>query len=156
MQPLQSDSRLSDAKHNSITLAAAAARNVDAAIPLRSANTELPSAIELRTTAPPIAAILQLQNRISTPKRKNNDFEALFFLKGFFLRKIIHAKMKKSAAKAPFATCNNLHANLYIQIASIIHESEAFVGGFLQIPLVEEMKTKLSCEVSFKIQEVKK
>ena len=38
MQPLQCDSRLSDAKHNSITLAATAARNDDAAIPLRSAN----------------------------------------------------------------------------------------------------------------------
>ena len=77
MQPLQCDSRLSDAKHNSITLAAAAARNVDAAIPVRSADTEFQNAIELRTTAPEIAAILQLQNRISTPKRKNDDFEAL-------------------------------------------------------------------------------
>ena len=62
------------------TLAAAAARNVDAAIPRRSANTELQSAIELHTRAPQIAAILQLQNRISTPKRKNDDFEALFTL----------------------------------------------------------------------------
>ena len=74
MQPLQCDSQLSDAKHNSITLAAAAARNVDAAIPLRSANTELQSANELRTTAPQIARILQLQNRISTPWAENRRF----------------------------------------------------------------------------------
>ena len=47
-------------------------------------------------------------------------------------------------------------ANPNIQIASLIHENEAFVRGFLQIPLVEEMKTKLSCEASFKFQEVKK
>ena len=35
-------------------------------------------------------------------------------------------------------------------------ENKAFVRGFLQIPRVEEMKTKLSCEASFKFQEVKK
>ena len=70
MQPLQCDSRLSDAKHNSITLAAAAARDLDTAIPLRSADTELRNAIELRTTAPQIAAILQLQNRISKADAK--------------------------------------------------------------------------------------
>ena len=78
MQPLQCDSRLSDAKHNSITLAAAATRNDDATIPLRFANIELQNAKELRTTAPQIATIFQLQNRISTPKRKNDDFEARF------------------------------------------------------------------------------
>ena len=31
-----------------------------------------------------------------------------------------------------------------------MYESEAFVRGILQIPLVEEMKAKLSCEASFK------
>ena len=40
MQPLQCDLRLSDAKQHSVTLAAAAARNLDAAIPMRSADTE--------------------------------------------------------------------------------------------------------------------
>ena len=44
MQPLQCNLRPSDAKPNSMTLAAAAARNLDAAIPLRSADTELQSA----------------------------------------------------------------------------------------------------------------
>ena len=58
MQPVQCDSRLSHVKHKSITHAAAAARNDDAAIPLRSANIEWPNEIELRTTAPQIAAIL--------------------------------------------------------------------------------------------------
>ena len=47
-------------------------------------------------------------------------------------------------------------ANPNIQIASMLHENEAFVRGFFQIPAVEEMKTKLSCEASFKFQEVKK
>ena len=70
MQPVQCDSRHSDAKHTSITLAAAAVGNVDAAIPRRFADTELQSAIELRTKAPQMSASLQLQSqRISTPKR---------------------------------------------------------------------------------------
>ena len=84
------------------TLATAAARNLDASIPLRSADTELQSTKELRTTAPQIATILQIQNRILTPKQKNNDFEAL--LKRNFQRKSSMPKSKKSAAKAPFAT----------------------------------------------------
>ena len=51
MQPVQCDSRLSAAKRNSITHAAAARSNLDAAIPLRSAATELQNTIELCTTA---------------------------------------------------------------------------------------------------------
>ena len=47
MQQFEGDSRPSDAKHNSITLAAAAARNDDAAIPLRSADIEMQNTIEL-------------------------------------------------------------------------------------------------------------
>ena len=46
-------------------------------------------------------------------------------------------------------------SNPNIQIASMIHENEAFVRGFLRIPRVEDVKTKLSCEVSFKIQDLK-
>ena len=49
-QPSQCDLRLSDAKQKSITLAAAAARNLDAPIPMTSADTKLQSKIELRTT----------------------------------------------------------------------------------------------------------
>ena len=45
---LQCDSQPSGAKHSSITLAAADAGNLDAASPLRSADTELLSAIELQ------------------------------------------------------------------------------------------------------------
>ena len=77
-----------------ITLAAAAARNLDTAIPLPSADTELQSAKDFRTTAPQMAGILQLQNRISTPKRKNDDFEA-FFTRNF-TRTIINAKNGKN------------------------------------------------------------
>ena len=41
---------------------------------MRSAETELQNTIELRATASEIAA----PNRISTPKRQKDDFEAFF------------------------------------------------------------------------------
>ena len=63
MQPLQYDLQSSAAKDNSITHAAAAPSNLDAAITMRSLETELQSTIELGRK-------LQLQNRISTKKRR--------------------------------------------------------------------------------------
>ena len=56
MQPLQYDLRSSAAKDNSIMHAAAARSNLDAAITLRSAETDLQNIIELRATASEIAA----------------------------------------------------------------------------------------------------
>ena len=56
MQPLQYDSRSPAAKDYSITHAAAAPSNLDAAITMRSAKTELQNAIELRATVSEIAA----------------------------------------------------------------------------------------------------
>ena len=90
MQPLQYDLRCSPAKDNSITHAAAAPSNLDAATTMRSAENELQNTIELRARC----RKLQLQNRISTPKRQKDDFEALF--KRNFKRKIISAKIEKN------------------------------------------------------------
>ena len=56
MQPFQYDLRSSAAKDNSITHAAAAPSNLDAATTMRSAETELQSTIELRAMASEIAA----------------------------------------------------------------------------------------------------
>ena len=57
MQPLQDDFRDPAAKENSIITNAATARsNLDAAITMRSAETELQSTIELRATASEIVA----------------------------------------------------------------------------------------------------
>ena len=56
MQPLQYDLQSSAAKDNSITHAAAAASNLEAATPMRSAETELQITIELSATASEIAA----------------------------------------------------------------------------------------------------
>ena len=85
MQPLQYDLRSRAAKDNSMTNAATARSNLDAAITMRSAETELQNTIELRATASEIG--------ISTPERKKDDFEALF--KRIFRRKITSAKMEK-------------------------------------------------------------
>ena len=51
MQPLQYDLPSPAAKDNSITHAAAARSNLDAAITMRSAKTELQNAIELATAS---------------------------------------------------------------------------------------------------------
>ena len=56
MQPFQYDLRSSAAKDNSITHAAAAPSNLDAATPMRSAVTQLQNTIELRATASETAA----------------------------------------------------------------------------------------------------
>ena len=56
MQPLQYDLRSPVAKDNSIAHAAAAPSNLDAAITMRSAKTELQNTIELRATGSEIAA----------------------------------------------------------------------------------------------------
>ena len=56
MQPFQYDLRCLAAKDNSITNAATARSNLDAAITMRSAETALQNAIELRAMASEIVA----------------------------------------------------------------------------------------------------
>ena len=90
MQPFQYDLRSSAAKDNSITHAAAAPSNLDAATTMRSAETELQNTIiELRAMASEIAA----PKPDLDAKAKKDDFEALF--KRNFKRKIISAKIGK-------------------------------------------------------------
>ena len=74
MQPLQYDLRSPAAKDNSIAHAAGARSNLDAAITMRSAETELQNTMEYAQ----LGRKLQLQDRISAPERKKDDFEALF------------------------------------------------------------------------------
>ena len=82
MQPLQYDLQSPAAKDNSITHAATAWSNLDAAITMRSAETELQNTIELRATASEIVA--------PKPDLDARAFEALF--KRIFRRKITSAK----------------------------------------------------------------
>ena len=94
MQPFQYDLRSSAAKDNSITHAAAAPSNLDAATPMRSAETELQNTIiELRAMASEIAA----PKPDPDAKAKKDDFEALF--KGILKGKLLAPKLGKSADK---------------------------------------------------------
>ena len=90
MQPLQYDLRSLAAKDNSITNAATARSNLDAAITMRSAETELQHTIELRTTASEIVAP---KPDLDARAKKKDDFETLF--KRIFRKKITSAKMEK-------------------------------------------------------------
>ena len=94
-QPLQYDLRCSAAKDNSITHAAAAPSNLDAANTMRSAETELQNTIELRATVSEIAA----PKPDVDAKAKKNDFEALF-------KNILKGKLL-------YQNCENLLANHY-------------------------------------------
>ena len=99
MQPLQYDLRSPAAKDNSITNAATARSNLDAAITMRSAETGLQNTIELRATASEIVAPKPDGSRRQSEKK--DDFEALF--KRIFRRKITSAKMEKICSQITVA-----------------------------------------------------
>ena len=90
MQPLQYDLRDPAAKDNSITNAATARSNLDAAITMRSAEAELQNTIELRATASEIVAP---KPDLDARAKKRRFWKALF--KMIFRRKITSAKMEK-------------------------------------------------------------
>ena len=73
MQPLQYDLR--DPAAKDIAHAAKARSNLDAAIPMRSAETELQNTIELRAMASEIAVP---KPDLDARAKKNTIFEALF------------------------------------------------------------------------------
>ena len=95
MQPLQYDLRSRAAKDNSITNAATARSNLDAAITMRSAETELQNTIELRATASEIVAPKPGSRRQSEKKTILKHF-----LKGFLEGKSLVPKWRKSADKS--------------------------------------------------------
>ena len=91
MQPLQDDFRDPAAKDNSIMNAATARSNLDAAITMRSAETELQSTIELRATASEIVAPKPDGSRRQSEKKTILKH----FLKGFFEGKSLAPKWRK-------------------------------------------------------------
>ena len=95
MQPLQYDLRSPAAKDNSITHAAVARSNLDAAITMRSAETELQNTIELRATGSEIAA-----PKPDLDARAKKKTILKHFLKGFLKGKSLAPKWRKSADKS--------------------------------------------------------
>ena len=96
MQPLQYDLRDPAAKDNSITNAATARSNLDAAITMRSAETELQNRIELRATASEIVAPKPDGSRRQSKKKTILKH----FLKGLLEGKSLVPKWRKSADKS--------------------------------------------------------
>ena len=96
MHPLQYDLRSLAAKYKSITYAAAAPSNLDAAIPMRSAETQLQNTIELRATASETAAPKPDGSRRQSEKKTILKH----FLKGFLKGKSLAPKWRKSANKS--------------------------------------------------------
>ena len=132
MQPLQYDLRSPAAKDNSITHAAVARSNLDAAIPMRSAKTELQNTIELRATGSEIAS-----PRISTPERKKDDFEALF--RRIFRRKITSAKMKKKTHFVRHFLQNSIGNSSSSTTCNAIY----IAGSILQLQITMEFHRQL-------------
>ena len=106
MQPLQYDLRSPAAKDNSITNAATARSNLDAAITMRAAETELQNAIELRATASEIVAPQpDLDARV-----EKVDFWSVFI-------KNLNRKWKQ--AKSERINLQQVHAAITMRLATI-------------------------------------
>ena len=95
MQPLHHDLRDPAAKDASITHAAVAPSNLDAATTMRSAETELQNTIELRATASDIAA-----PKPDLDAKAEKKTVLMHFLQGFLEGKLLVPKLRKSADKS--------------------------------------------------------
>ena len=143
MQPFQYDLPSSAAKDNSITHAAAAPSNLDAATTMRSAETELRNTIELRAMASEIAA----------PKpdgsRRQSDKKTILkhFLKGILKGKLLAPKLRKSADKSlsqPWCSRSNTIYDLQLQ-KTIVLRMQPLHQATLTQPLQCDLQ-RLSCK----------
>ena len=94
MQPLHYDLRCPAAKYKSIPHAGVAPSNLDAAITMRSAQTELQNTLQLRATASNIAAP-KAAGSLDAKRKKKTILK--HFLKGVFTGKSLAPKLRKSA-----------------------------------------------------------
>ena len=117
MQPLQYDLRDPAAKDNSITNAATARSNLDAAITMRSAEIEFQNTIELRATASEIVAPKPDGSRRQSEKKTILKH----FLKGFLEGKSLAPKWRKSADKSLWQpSCSHSSTIYEIQLQKTI------------------------------------
>ena len=112
MQPLQDDFRDPAAKDNSITNAATARSNLDAAITMRSAEIEFQNTIELRATALEIVA-----PKPDPGSRRQSEKKTILkhFLKEFLEGKSLAPKWRKSA-NTSMAQPSCSHSNTIYEI----------------------------------------
>ena len=142
MQPLQYDLRDPAAKDNSITNAATARSNLDAAITMRSAETELQNTLELRAAASEIVAPKPDGSRRQSEKKTILKH----FLKGF-LEKSLAPKWRKSADKSlwpPSCSHSNTIYEVQLQKAIVLRMQPQHEATLTQ-PLQCDLQ-RLSCK----------
>ena len=82
--------------------------------------------------------------------------ELNFTLQRRRVRPRARARLFFTAAEARLTGKNNIFFAIFnIQVASMICENETFLRGVRQIPKIEDVKTKLSCDASLELQELK-
>ena len=119
--------------------------NLDAAIPRQSADTELRNAIELRTTAPQIAAILQLQNRMDLDAKAEKTSILTRVLKGFFKGKSSKLKNQLPKHRSQLA-CSHYKCNSRLSDANTkVWRLQLQMRGTLTQPFHCDLQT-LSCK----------
>ena len=137
MQPLQYDLRDPAAKDNSITNAAKARSNLDAAITMRSAETELQNTIELRATASEIVA----------PKPDLDTRAKKTILKHFLEGKSLAPKWRKSADKSlsqPSCSHSKMIYEIQLQKTIVLRMQPQYEATLTQ-PLQGDLQ-RLSCK----------
>ena len=117
MQPLQYDLRSPAAKDNSMTQAAKAGSNLDAATTMRYAETELQNTIEIRATGSEIAAPKPDGSRRQSEKKTILKH----CLKGSLKGKSLAPKLRKSADKSlSQPSCSHSNTIYHLQLQKII------------------------------------
>ena len=142
MQPLQYDLRDPAAKDNSITNAATALSNLDAAITMRSAETELQNTIELRNGVANCSSKTGWSGHQSEKKTNLKHF-----LKGFLEGKSLAPKWRKSANKSiSQPSCSHSKTIYEIQLQkTIVLRMQPKQEATLTQPLQCDLQT-LSCK----------
>ena len=141
MQPVQDDVR--DPAAKDITHAAKARSNLDAAIPMRSAETELQSTRELRAMASEIVAPKPDGSRRQSEKKTILKH----FLKGFLEGKSLAPKWRKSADKSlsqPSCSHSNTIYEVQLQKTIVLRMQPQHEATLTQ-PLQCDLR-RLSCE----------
>ena len=114
MQPFQYDLRSSAAKDNSITHAAAAPSNLDAATTMRSAETELQNTIEL----PTCNGVGNCSSKTGSRRQSDKKTILKHFLKRILKGKLLAPKLRKSADNSlsqPWCSHSNTIYDLQLQ-----------------------------------------
>ena len=143
MQPLQDDFRDPAAKDNSMTNAATVRRNLDAAITMRFAETELQNTIELRATASEIVAPKPDGSRRQSEKKTILKH----FLKGFLEGKSLVPKWRISANKSiSQPSCSHSNTIYEVQLQkTIVWQMQPQYDATLTQPLQCDLR-RLSCK----------